>query len=141
LTAAPEDFVFEQAAFASSSAPLRLVMASTPTRGERDRSAVLRRPDSEVSGQFRELAREWRAATGISSNLQRKVLHDAYQRIIGLGPQVVPYILDDLRNRPDHWSWALTAIVGQDHAAGATTMAAAAQAWLEWGRGLGITGD
>jgi hypothetical protein len=95
------------------------------------------RSDEEVAVLFATLAAEWRSATGFESSLERKVLNRAYQRIIGLGPQVVPYILDDLNNSPDHWYWALTAIVGEDKAAGQMTMTAAAEAWLAWGRSIG----
>lgn len=103
-----------------------------------DRSAPLHRSDAEVGRLFRELAAEWHTRTGIDSNIQRKVLDRAYQRIIGLGPQVVPYILDDLALAPDHWFWALTALVGQDMAAGQVSVRSAAEAWLAWGRDVGI---
>jgi hypothetical protein len=66
------------------------------------------------------------------------VLDRAYQRVIGLGPQVVPYILDDLARAPDHWFWALTALVGQDMAAGQVSVRSAAEAWLAWGRDVGV---
>ena len=103
-----------------------------------DRSAPLHRSDAEVGRLFRELAAEWHTRTGLDSNIQRKVLDRAYQRIIGLGPQVVPYILDDLALAPDHWFWALTALVGQDMAAGQVSVRSAAEAWLAWGRDVGI---
>jgi hypothetical protein len=103
-----------------------------------DRSAPLRMSDAEVRRLFHELAAEWRTRTGLDSNIQRKVLDRAYQRIIGLGPQVVPYILDDLARSPDHWFWALTALVGQDMAAGQVSVRSAAEAWLSWGRDVGV---
>jgi hypothetical protein len=109
-------------------------MLAAPT----DRSAPLRMSDADVRRLFQELAAEWRARTGLDSNIQRKVLDRAYQRIIGLGPQVVPYILDDLVRSPDHWFWALTALVGRDMAAGQVSVRAAAEAWLSWGRDVGI---
>lgn len=103
-----------------------------------DRSAPLRMSDAEVGRLFCELAAEWRTRTGLNSNIQRKVLDRAYQRIIGLGPQVVPHILDDLARLPDHWFWALTALVGQDMAAGEVSVRSAAEAWLAWGRDVGV---
>jgi hypothetical protein len=103
-----------------------------------ERSIPLRRSDSEVHRLFDELAAEWRSRTGLDSNIQRKVLDRAYQRIIGLGPQVVPFIFDELARSPDHWFWALTALVGQDMAADQISIRSAAEAWLAWGRHVGV---
>jgi hypothetical protein len=68
------------------------------------------------------------------------VLNSAYQRIIGLGPDVVPAILSELEARPDHWFWALTSITGvnpvPDDAAGNLNLMR--QAWLDWGRKQGF---
>ncbi|OZE22150.1 hypothetical protein CH262_18945 [Rhodococcus sp. 05-2255-1e] len=60
------------------------------------------------------------------------ILLPAYQRIIGLGKPAVPLIVDELREGVDHWFWALSAITGTDHAAGATTMSEAAARWIAW---------
>jgi hypothetical protein len=96
------------------------------------------RSDTEVAELFSSLANEWREATAIESNVGHIVLNSAYQRIIGLGPQVLPYILKDLEETRDHWFWALMAIVGEDKAAGQTSVSAATEAWLAWGRSLGL---
>ena len=37
-----------------------------------------------------------------------------YQRIIGMGKAALPFIFNELRNRPDHWFWALEAITERD---------------------------
>ena len=42
------------------------------------------------------------------------VLLPSYQRIIGMGMSVVPYILEDLEETGDHWFWALDAITGEN---------------------------
>lgn len=36
------------------------------------------------------------------------------QRIIGMGPVVVPLILEELRREPDHWFWALEMLTEDD---------------------------
>jgi len=102
------------------------------------RPSAIERTNSTVRALFDELSQQWRAATMFESNVERIVLHQAYQRIIGLGPQVVPYIFQELEKAPDHWFWALTAIVGEDHGAQQTSISAAAEAWLAWGRNAGI---
>jgi hypothetical protein len=60
------------------------------------------------------------------------VILPSYQHIIGLGPAAVPLIIERLRDEADHWFWALKAIVGEDKAAGATTVKEAARRWIEW---------
>lgn len=90
-------------------------------------------PSDPLGEQFRELAERWRNETGMLSSVDRMSMHPAYQRIIGLGPDVIPYILEDLRHAPDHWFWALVALTGADPAAGEDSMQAAAQAWIDWG--------
>jgi len=64
--------------------------------------------------------------------------HPVYLEIIGIGPEVVPYILEELRRRPEHWFVALRALVpGQgpqipDEARG--KMKRLAELWVEWGK-------
>jgi len=92
---------------------------------------------TEIARVFSDLAQRWRRETAAYSVLQRKVLHPAYQRIIGLGPAVVPHILRELRREPAHWFWALNAITGADPAPAGSTFDEAAQAWLKWGEERG----
>jgi hypothetical protein len=68
------------------------------------------------------------------SSMTNIVMHRAYQRIIGLGKEVVPLLLTELEREPDYWFWALTAITGEDPAATSETMEEATAAWLGWGR-------
>lgn len=41
------------------------------------------------------------------------MMHPAYQQIIGMGPAVVPLLLNDLVRTRSHWFWALRAITGK----------------------------
>ena len=94
---------------------------------------VTRQP---VSLRFAGLAETWREETGSTSSFADMVLNSAYQRIIGLGPEVVPDILAELSARPDHWFWALSSITGinpvPEEAAGNLDLMT--RAWLNWGR-------
>lgn len=63
---------------------------------------------------FQTLAEQWSAETAYLSSIHEIVLNSAYQRIIGLGPLVVPALLHDLRERGRFWFWALTAITGEN---------------------------
>ncbi len=90
-----------------------------------------------LAATFHRLAKVWEEETGMHSFVQKRVLHPAYQRIIGLGLAVVPLILLQLAEQPDHWFWALEAIIGEDIAANNTNLAEVCEAWLQWGRERG----
>ena len=63
----------------------------------------------------------------------------SYQRIIGLGPAVVPLLLRELERAPDHWFWALKAITGADPVPPAARggIREKVRLWIEWGRQQG----
>jgi hypothetical protein len=84
---------------------------------------------------FERLANEWEDDTWAYSFIERKAMHRAYQRIIGMGHAVVILILERLQEcGPDHWFWALEMITGENPAAGTAGMEEATEAWLSWGR-------
>ena len=97
------------------------------------------RTEAVDRGRFEQLADEWEDATWAHSFVERKILDRAYQRIMGMGPDVVPLILERLRDRgPDHWFWALEIITGENPASDAASMQEATDAWLAWGRRNGF---
>lgn len=70
-----------------------------------------------------------------------------YQRIISLGPPVVPLTLAEMRDRPGHWFYALAAITGAnpytpEREGGFVkfNVPEATEAWLNWGRENGLIG-
>ena len=86
---------------------------------------------------FTELADAWRTGRNpVSSKAIEMAMHPAYQRIIGMGPVAIPFILRELEREPDHWFWALRAISGEDpippESRGKIDQMTAA--WLRWGR-------
>jgi hypothetical protein len=93
---------------------------------------------------FRRLAAEWKKGTFLSSKIKDKVLHPAYQKIIGMGPSAVTFILRDLLdNGPNHWFWALHAITEENPvpADQVGDIVAMTEAWLQWGRKNGCLED
>jgi hypothetical protein len=73
--------------------------------------AALKGEQASQKERFDRLASEWKRDTFLSSKVKDKVLNIAYQKIIGMGPVAVPFILQDLaQNGPNHWFWALHAI-------------------------------
>ena len=103
------------------------------TTGAADQSLPVA-PLTDTEGLFQQLADQWRKETAHLSLAIKKVMHPAYQRIIGLGPDAVPLILRELQRKPGHWFWALKAITGEDPAQPEDTISQAAQAWLRWGQ-------
>ena len=94
---------------------------------------------SDSFNKFSELAKEWKANCGLTSSVTKLAMHPAYQRIIGMGEEAVPLILQELERSPDHWFWALNAITGADpvEPENKGRIDRMAEAWLQWGREQG----
>jgi hypothetical protein len=106
------------------------------------RTGKTQRPTAEQ--RFNRLAKSWKSETELVSKVSRKLMHPAYQRIIGMGEPAIPLILKDLaENGPDDWFWALTAITDENpiNEEIAGNMFAMTEAWLQWGRGAGYLND
>jgi len=99
--------------------------------------------DSRLEREFARLAQAWKQDTRYLSSNTEIATHPAYQRIIGLGRDVVPLILADLRQEPYPWFWALRAITGEDPVAAANQgkVRQMAEAWIQWGKQKGLLSD
>jgi hypothetical protein len=91
----------------------------------------------ELEKEFSDLVTAWTDDTLYLSSIQQIVSHPAYQKIISLGPPVLPLIFRDLPNRQSLWFWALHQISGADPVADDQVGDAAVSAWLAWGRARG----
>jgi hypothetical protein len=109
-------------------------MSTTPA------SPALVSPESSLRERFKRLAAEWKEQSRFLSNTAQMALLEPYQRIIGMGPAVVPLILEELRREPDQWFWALESITEQNpvppEAMGRVRLMA--QAWVRWGEQQGL---
>ncbi|MBI2060116.1 MAG: hypothetical protein HYT87_10125 [Nitrospirae bacterium] len=94
------------------------------------------RKQNPIEQRFRTLASKWKAETKHLSFISAMAVHPAYQGIIGMGPAVVPYLLDELAREPDHWFWALRSITGVDPVPPSMRgrVREMAAAWLDWGK-------
>ncbi|WP_019866149.1 hypothetical protein [Methylovulum miyakonense] len=92
-----------------------------------------------IGVQFAELASAWKNSVQIISDWNFMILHPSYQRIIGLGPDVIPFILKELEQNGGHWFWALQALTGENPVADedAGRVRKMTEAWLNWGREKG----
>jgi len=88
---------------------------------------------------FEALADRWDAETGHLSQIERRIMHPCYQQIIAMGPAVLPVILRRLRDRPDHWFWALSLLAPANPIPPGFngTATDAARLWVEWGERSG----
>jgi hypothetical protein len=89
---------------------------------------------------FRGLVDRWRRETKYVASPNERYGHPAYRRLIELGQPAVPLLLQELRDRPDFYFRALSAITGENPAFGTTDPESARARWLEWGRSREILG-
>jgi hypothetical protein len=97
----------------------------------------------DLAEEFQSLVEWWERDTAPLSSIEQMAMHPAYQRVIGMGKDVVPLILRKLQVEPDHWFWALKAITGEnpmkrEHAGKLKLMA---EDWLRWGAAKGLIGQ
>lgn len=92
-----------------------------------------------IASRFETLKDKWAKETANTSSVSEIILNDSYQQIIGMGPDVLPEILQSLEAELAFWFPALKSISGEDpvpvEAAG--DLEAMRDAWLKWGRAHG----
>lgn len=81
---------------------------------------------------FERLADEWLRERPRGIDIVQLTRHPAYQDIIGLGESAVPWILQRLAHKPDHWFVGLSTI-GMNKLRGLSGWRAAATT-SSWGR-------
>jgi hypothetical protein len=93
---------------------------------------------------FRRLVSEWkRQRNEFSSDPAASAMCSAYQKIIAMGPEAIPLVLNELRRKPDHWFWALDMLtnanpIRPEHRGNFCKMV---DDWLRWGRKRGFLQD
>lgn len=89
---------------------------------------------------FELLALTWQRDTTLESSPTEIASHSSYQQIIGMGQVALPFILEKMQKKPEHWFPALQAITGinpikKEHRGNLPNMTLD---WLEWGRMYGL---
>jgi hypothetical protein len=92
---------------------------------------------------FREHVERWKSDTQHLSSVTKMLAHPSYLRVIGLAGESADHeierlLLAELREEPDYWFDAMTAITGENPVGPDDDFDAAVNAWLEWGRGRGF---
>src|ERR1019366_3946995 len=91
-----------------------------------------------LASEFKRLSDNWRRERNPISSADDELFakSEPYQQIIGLGPRIVPLLLQELRrDEPEPWFWALAAITRQNPvpAKSRGKLRETADAWLQWG--------
>lgn len=89
--------------------------------------------------EFLRLAKQWKEETMYESSTRRMSMNYAYQEIIGMGQDALPWIFEALEKETDHWFWALFCItrqnpVPEEYRGMVQKMA---DHWLAWGKANG----
>lgn len=84
---------------------------------------------------FNDLTEKWKQETVLESSMTKIAMNNSYQRIIGMGKQILPLILEDLYYNSNNWFWALKSITGEDPTDPDMQGNLFQQrlAWLKWG--------
>ena len=91
---------------------------------------------TEIEAEFERLATEWKQETAHLSSMVTIAEHRAYQEIIGMGKDAIPFILRDLEVSPSQWFWALRSMAEESpvRPEDRGDVDAMTAAWLDWGR-------
>jgi len=89
-----------------------------------------------LEDRFHRLVCRWREETKSVSSTTDRILHPAYQDIIGMGKAAVPLILREMETHGGHWFWALRHITEENPVSheDAGQIPEMTEAWLRWGR-------
>lgn len=93
----------------------------------------------EHRSKFRQLADEWYRDRP-RGDIRAMCMHRAYLRIVGMGPIAVPFILEELQRKPEHWFVALALLTDRDDVVPAESRGRIrdmADAWIKWGMANG----
>jgi hypothetical protein len=136
----PIPLALDYASSSGASSVCGLLLDEWQKAKEHYRFPVTRRPLSDAE-KFYSLVEAWRQDVLFTSSLTEMILHPAYQRIIGMGLEAVPFLLRELERKPDHWFWALTAITGADPVSTEDRgkLRKMAEAWIRWGKEQRLT--
>lgn len=88
---------------------------------------------------FDRLAKQWQRETALLSDLDAMVGHPAYQKVIGMGADAVPMLLEEMQRGPNHWYAALHFITEAEPVSPEDfgDVEAIRHAWLRWGEESG----
>ena len=106
-----------------------------------DGSGIKVSEEELIERKFKELKEKWEKETCFLSNPTLIFGNSNYKEIIKIGKKVIPFILEDLKNKPNFWMNALEEISGEDilekESGYNGYIKNAISLWLKWGREKG----
>lgn len=120
--------------------PSRIPSPRQPATGWLPKAAQRPRDLVGLRAEFKRLVDQWERERPRGGDLGVMVLHPAYQRIMAMGSDAVPWLLAELERKPGHWFWALHFITGVNPVPPESEgkLKEMASAWIRWGREQGI---
>lgn len=103
-------------------------------------TAILNRRQ-HMKDRFSHLAAQWRQERNpYSSDPTSPASSPAYLKIIAMGAEAIPLVLEEMQQRPDHWFIALESLTDEnpiaiEHEGNFSQMV---EDWLAWGRKNGF---
>ena len=88
---------------------------------------------------FSRLKEKWKSETAFLSSISEIAMHPDYQQIIGMGTTAIPFILQEMTEKPGQWFWALKSITAEDPVLPENrgNVKAMTQSWIKWGKEQG----
>lgn len=93
--------------------------------------------DDTIAHEFAALLNQWEEETMMLSSPSAIFGHPTFQAIIAMGKEGIPFVLRELRDRPNDWFNALALMARENVAQGITDAHEARSRWLEWGYSKG----
>jgi len=97
------------------------------------------RKTEDLRAAFFRLAAEWKTGRNPTGTVSRMIAHPAYRAIIRMGPDVIPFVLEELKRDPDEWFYALAKLSGENPVPDASRgrFPQMVEAWVRWGKDNG----
>lgn len=96
---------------------------------------------SRLRNRFDELVLRWKMDTEVMSSSSQVLSNESFRRIVGLGNQVLPFILAELQRSGDpEWIEALSEIAGFHFWSRDSSENDLIDKWLHWGRERDLVG-
>lgn len=95
---------------------------------------------TDVKTEFDRLVKEWYGKVSHHSNPNIWFDHPNYQKILDLGPEIIPLILEELKKDRGLWFDALYQLAGVDPVPEEVHKTREVKKyWMDWGRAHGYT--
>src|SRR5262245_38789145 len=96
---------------------------------------------TDVKTEFERLKKEWYDRTSFHSNPDIIFGHPAYQKMIDLGPEIIPLVFEEVKQHRGWWILALHLVVGVNPIPEKMRgrYPEMVECWLKWGREHGYT--